>query len=60
MDGHLSAVGGDACKLASLGSTWGKPNDDSTALDNDVVYFLVPVRECGSMACNLTLETLQR
>jgi hypothetical protein len=58
MDGHLFAVRGHACERASLGSARRKPDDDAIALGNDVVYILVPVGECGSMACYLTLDAL--
>jgi hypothetical protein len=34
------------------------PDDDAIALGNDVVYIFVPVGECGSMACYLTLDAL--
>jgi hypothetical protein len=58
MDGHLFAVRGHTCELASLGSARRKPDDDAIALGNDIVYILVPVGECGSMACYLTLDAL--
>src|ERR1700733_13523321 len=36
MDGHLFAVRGHTCELASLGSSRCKPDDDAVTLGNDV------------------------
>jgi len=51
-------LGAHTCEFASLGSARRKPDDDAIALGNDVVYILVPVGECGSMVCYLTLDAL--